>query len=178
MGPDLALLRAVDNFSDLTIVGESTQRSLRKDQLSIDDDLEDAVRTLDQLGRSFEIAVQFSRQTGGSRFVISHHAVFDRNVHRPSTLASCILSDPPAPAPTDPFPRHKIQGSRYKAARPPQTSIPCPRQRGSVLHLASGWAAGVGATVPHLANSLLFGYLSPKWIHELQPDREPAPLRC
>ena len=66
---------------------------LREHQVTIDDDLEHTVCTLDKTRRGLELVVQFGRQPGGPWLVVSRNAIFDRYIHRSSTTALGILSD-------------------------------------------------------------------------------------
>jgi len=77
------------NFS---ILREPPQRMLREHQVTIDDDLEHPVCTLDKTRRGLELLVQFGRQPGGPWLVVSNNAVFDRYVHRPSELLNDIIT--------------------------------------------------------------------------------------
>jgi hypothetical protein len=71
---------------DLMLFGESTGGVLRKHQVSIHQDVEDAVVTLDQLGLDSEFLREPGPQTGGLRKVVSTHAVRDRDMHRMNLL--------------------------------------------------------------------------------------------
>jgi hypothetical protein len=51
---------------DLLGLGEPARLVLRVDQVTIDDDVEDAVVAADQFGVDLEIVLQPGRQTGGS----------------------------------------------------------------------------------------------------------------
>ncbi len=50
-------------------------------QIAIDDHIEYAARTLDQLRFHPQGLLDRIRQTGGSRFIVSLHAVFDADLH-------------------------------------------------------------------------------------------------
>ena len=73
-----------DRLRYLSIIRESPQRALREHQLTVNDDLEDTVCTLDKTRRGAELLIQFGRQPGGPWLVVSNDAIFDRYVHRPS----------------------------------------------------------------------------------------------
>ena len=68
---------ASDAFRHLSIIRESPQRTFRKHQLTVDDDLEDTVCTLDEARRGAEFLVQLGRQPGGPWLVVSNDAIFD-----------------------------------------------------------------------------------------------------
>ena len=55
---------------------------LGEDQLAVDDHVEDPVGALDELGLDAERLLDFGRQTGGPRQVLSTRAVGDRDCHR------------------------------------------------------------------------------------------------
>jgi hypothetical protein len=65
----------------LAVVWETAQRPLREHRITIDDDLEDTIRTLDETRRGAELPVQFGRQPGGPWLVVSSNAIFDRDIH-------------------------------------------------------------------------------------------------
>ncbi len=69
-----------DRLCDLTLIREAADFFLGEDQLSFQGDLEYAVLALDELGVEIEFVLQFSRQTGGSGFVVSNHAVLNRQI--------------------------------------------------------------------------------------------------
>jgi hypothetical protein len=121
--PWLKDLTAPNSFRHLSVIRESAERPLGKNQISIDHDLEDPVRTFDEVGRGFKLAIQFGRQPGGPRFVVSIHAIFDRNIHHASTIPNSIL-----PEPNSSFvplrcawchPSHCLDLSRRVSAAPP-----------------------------------------------------------
>jgi len=60
-----------------TRLWKSAFRAFGEDQLIIELDFEYAPRSLDQLRVDVVFICDFSRQTGGSGFVVSNHAVFD-----------------------------------------------------------------------------------------------------
>ncbi len=70
-----------DDPVDLTLVREASQPALGEHQLAVHLHLEDAVFALDEPGPGPEFPLQFGRQPGGPRLVISNHAVFNRYVH-------------------------------------------------------------------------------------------------
>jgi hypothetical protein len=73
-----------DAFRHFSIVWKTPERTLREDKVTIHDDLEYTVRTLDEARQGSELPVQFGRQPGGPWLVVSNDAVFDRDVHDPS----------------------------------------------------------------------------------------------
>ena len=68
---------ASDAFRYFSIIRESPQRTFRERQITVDDDLEDTVCTLDEARRGAEFLVQLGRQPGGPWFVVSNDTVFD-----------------------------------------------------------------------------------------------------
>jgi hypothetical protein len=58
---------------------EAPELLLREDQLVAGSDLEDAAAAADEQGFQAELVLDLSRQTGGSRIVVSARAVFDGN---------------------------------------------------------------------------------------------------
>ena len=68
-----------DRRLHFTLFGKSSRGFFGKDEIVIETDLEDPVPTLDQGGLEIELLSQRIRQTGGSGFVVSSHAVFDPN---------------------------------------------------------------------------------------------------
>jgi hypothetical protein len=64
---------------------------LGEHQLTVDDDLEDAIRTRDEFDfRTWEGCFDLRRRTGGPRFVVSDCAILDRHPHRSSTNGKFI----------------------------------------------------------------------------------------
>ena len=57
------------------------QLFLAENQVSVDTNLEDSATTLDQASGYSVFLIDFSRQTGGLRRVVSLHAVFDADLH-------------------------------------------------------------------------------------------------
>jgi hypothetical protein len=121
--PLLKDLTAPNSFRHLSVIRKSAKRPLRKHHLAVDDDLEVPVRALDEGGRGRKLSVQFGRQPGGPRLIVSNHAVFDRNIHHASTLDHQIL-----PEPNSSFvllrrawchPSHFLDSSRRMLATPP-----------------------------------------------------------
>ena len=88
------VLLAANDLRHLSIIRKTAKGSFRKHEITIDDDLEDPVRALDQLRRCLKLSVQFGRQPGGPWLVVSDDAVFDRDIHRASSLVPRILADP------------------------------------------------------------------------------------
>jgi len=68
---------ASDASRYFSIIRETPQRLFREHQVTIDDDLEDTICTLDEARRSAEFLVQLGRQPGGPWFVVSNDTVFD-----------------------------------------------------------------------------------------------------
>lgn len=67
---------------DFTWLGMPIQGSFREDQFPINCDLKHTARTSDKLNVGVgERFLDFSRQTGSSRFIVSDCAVFDRDPH-------------------------------------------------------------------------------------------------
>jgi len=74
-------------LDDLSLFGEATRGVLREHQVSIRDDVEHAVVTLDQPGLDPEVVGKPGPQTGGPRKVVSTHAIRDRDIHLSKLLA-------------------------------------------------------------------------------------------
>lgn len=68
----LLLAKKLKNF---VVPGEATNLVLRKDELSIHDDIKDAIVALDQLRLNAELIRDFGRQTGGLREIVSGYAI-------------------------------------------------------------------------------------------------------
>ena len=66
---------------DLALGREPSFILLGKDALSVDADDEDPAAAADDLAVDAEFAFYLSRQTGGSREVVSNAAVVDSNMH-------------------------------------------------------------------------------------------------
>jgi len=64
---------------DFPLVGESAGDLFGEDGLSIQVHFENSTRAFDQLRLDAETISDVVRQTGGSRMVVSNHAVFDRD---------------------------------------------------------------------------------------------------
>jgi hypothetical protein len=72
----------LEELQDLTRLGVPAERFLGEDLMPVDLDLEPAARGLDQLDVGLRIVLaNLSRQTGGSRLVVSNDAVFNRDAH-------------------------------------------------------------------------------------------------
>lgn len=67
---------------DFRVLGEPVDGLLREDHLAVDDDVEDPAAAFDQLRVDSGLGLDFFRQTGGRRQVVSLHAIRDRNLHR------------------------------------------------------------------------------------------------
>ncbi len=63
------------------MLGEATFVVLGEYQITIDDDIKYAARSLDELGLDAELAFDCLRQTGSRGQVVSHPAVFDADLH-------------------------------------------------------------------------------------------------
>jgi hypothetical protein len=61
------LARRTERLDDLALFGEPPRRVLREDEISVGDDVEDAVVTLDQPGLDSQFPSQRGPQTGGAR---------------------------------------------------------------------------------------------------------------
>ena len=75
--------------------GEAARLVLRVDELSVDDDVEDATVALDQLRIDIHRLLDLGRQTGGLWKVVSAHAVLDRDLHL--VLPGGVWLEPPRP---------------------------------------------------------------------------------
>jgi hypothetical protein len=72
------------------------QRFLRENQLAVNRDLEEAAGRLHQA--DFDVGkglFQLSRQTGGSRMVVSDNAILDNHMHDVEHLATWANGEPP-----------------------------------------------------------------------------------
>jgi hypothetical protein len=63
------------------IIGELACLVFAVNEFAVHGDVEHAAGTFDQFGIGAELLLDFFRQTGGSRAVVSHAAVLDRNFH-------------------------------------------------------------------------------------------------
>jgi hypothetical protein len=68
----LLLAKKLKNF---VVPGEATDLVLREDELSIHDNIKDAVGALDQLRLDAELIGDSGRQTGGLRKIVSGYAI-------------------------------------------------------------------------------------------------------
>jgi len=68
-------------LNDLVLFWKPARRMLREDEVSICDNVENAVVTLDQSGFDSQLSRQLGPQTGGARKVVSAHAICNRDVH-------------------------------------------------------------------------------------------------
>lgn len=75
------LHECAQRLDDLVLFGEPSRRVLRENEVSIRDDVEDAVVALEQLRLNSKFSRQLGPQTGGSRKVVSAHAVRNRDLH-------------------------------------------------------------------------------------------------
>ena len=86
---------ALQRIDDLALRGEASLVVLGEDLLGVDGDDEDAAAAADELRLDAELFPDFSRQTGGSREVVSNAAVIDPYVHIVFTRMAVTLSSPP-----------------------------------------------------------------------------------
>jgi len=78
----------------LAILGEPPEALLREEELSVPPDFEHPAFRLDQLRVDAERLLDFGRQTGGPRKVVSNAAVFDLECHLPvPPVARCASCD-------------------------------------------------------------------------------------
>ena len=73
---------------DLSGLREAAQLFLGEDEVASHGDFEDAPVTADHLRLDTELPLDFSRQTGGARVVVSTGAVLDGDICRHSLLLS------------------------------------------------------------------------------------------
>jgi hypothetical protein len=66
---------------DLVVLGETVDVVLAEDHLAVDHDVKDASSTLDQSRLDTAVVLDRGGQTGRLGFVVSLHAVGDRNLH-------------------------------------------------------------------------------------------------
>jgi len=69
------------NLDDLILFGKTVHLVLGENELSIDNDVEDAAVPADQLGLDAELFLYSGRQTGGLWEKVSGHAIGYRNLH-------------------------------------------------------------------------------------------------
>ena len=67
---------------NLVVLGEAVDVVLAEDHLAVDDDIEDSSGAFDQSGVDLAVILDRGGQTGRLGFVVSLHAVGDRNLHR------------------------------------------------------------------------------------------------
>jgi len=79
-----------DKILDFPLVGESAGDLLGEDRLSIQVHLKNSTRAFDQLRLDAETISEVVRQTGGSRMVVSNHAVFDREGRHRTNLPGAL----------------------------------------------------------------------------------------
>jgi len=80
---------------DLAGLGEPAEGLLGKDEITVRPHFEDAAVRRHKLAVSPELVLQFVRQTGGTRFVVSLAAVLDPYFHRPPPGEALILASGP-----------------------------------------------------------------------------------
>ena len=68
----MLLAKKLKNF---LVLGEATDLMLGKDELSVHDNIKDAVGALDQLRLDAELLGDSGRQTGGLRKIVSGYAI-------------------------------------------------------------------------------------------------------
>jgi hypothetical protein len=66
---------------------------LGEDQVTVEADIEDATASLDQFGSFAEQSLNFVRQTGGSRTVVSNDAVFNCDRHNAGKYIAVLVVD-------------------------------------------------------------------------------------
>ena len=70
---------------DLTFLGMTPEVLFREYEIPVHRDLEQAARSLYEVHLGVRVRfLHFGRQTGGPRFVVSHYAVLNPYLHRPS----------------------------------------------------------------------------------------------
>lgn len=72
---------SAEQLQDLGIFRKTPDVVLRKDQLPVDLDIEDASASGDQLRGFADLTLNLGCQTGGLRFVVSTRAISDSNRH-------------------------------------------------------------------------------------------------
>ena len=142
---------------------------LGEDQLAVDDHVEDPVGALDELGLDAERLLEFGRQTGGPRQVLSTRAVGDRDCHRsdvsslqhPTPMRAPVSTRaepnrrvvPRRPSPSCRHPRASRTGDRKPADRRKHgftASISsCPRLNGTLSDATRPMPQSVGWSWPN-----------------------------
>src|SRR6266853_5598408 len=80
--------RVLDQFHDLSWLRVAPESLLREYQIAVDGHFEDAARRGHQPDFGIgNFMLQLSRQTGGSRLVVSDDAVLDDHAHGPSPVS-------------------------------------------------------------------------------------------
>jgi hypothetical protein len=74
-------------LDDLGLGRKAIFLCLRKDQLVVDDDVEDSAAEANDLRFESELFLDLGRQTGGPWKVVSNAAVFDRDGHADSLIS-------------------------------------------------------------------------------------------
>ena len=64
---------------------------LRENEVAVDDDIEDASATDDQIRGRAEIRFELGRQTDGFRLVVSSAAISDRDLHADSNCRNASI---------------------------------------------------------------------------------------
>jgi hypothetical protein len=67
---------------NFVVFGEPIDVVFAEDHLAVDDDIEDSSGAFDQSGVDLAVILDRGGQTGRLGFVVSLHAVGDRNLHR------------------------------------------------------------------------------------------------
>ena len=81
-------------LKNLVVLGEAPDLVLRKDELSIYDDIKDAIGALDQLRLDAELIGDFGRQTGSLWKIVSGYAIGNRDSHAfDSSFRSALSPD-------------------------------------------------------------------------------------
>ena len=69
-------------LKNLGVFGEPIDVVLTEDHLAVDDDIENSSGSFDKSGVDLAVIMDRGGQTGRLGFVVSLHAVGDRNLHR------------------------------------------------------------------------------------------------
>jgi len=95
----------VDQRDDLTGCWISPRFVLGKSTLAVDRDVEYSAVTLDQLGDEASLLLDFGRQTGSPRQVVSTPAVCDLDLHKGPPVSYGGSTHEPRASPTRGWPR-------------------------------------------------------------------------
>src|SRR5438132_8790779 len=94
-GPLRALLHLLQLVDDFLLAGKHSGVVLRVDSLVVDRHIEDPATAANQLAVDSKLFLDFRRQTGGARKIVSNAAVVDSNFHIVLTRIAVTLSSPP-----------------------------------------------------------------------------------